>query len=122
MVLGTLLRATRQLNLTAQQQQSIKTLLMQARSESQSNAATAPDVTVIGNPGNAGYASAVQNMQTRAADRIQLESSLAANIYKNVLTDSQRQALPAVLADMQTKMQQRRASWLQQHPAANAGS
>jgi len=122
MLLGTMLRATRQLNLTPQQKQSIRTLLTQARNENKSNAAAAPDVTVLGNPGDAGYATAVQNMQTRAASRIQLESALAANIYKNVLTDAQRQALPGVLADMKTQMQQRRANWLQQHPAANAGS
>ncbi|HUI62446.1 MAG TPA: hypothetical protein VLX90_19620 [Steroidobacteraceae bacterium] len=120
MVLGTLLRATRQLNLTADQKQAIKTRLSQAHSQYKTLGAM-PDVTVLGNPGSASYASAVQNLQTQASGRIQAESRLAADIYTNVLTEAQRQQLPAVLANMQAKMQQRRAAWLQEHaPASSA--
>jgi Spy/CpxP family protein refolding chaperone len=108
-----LLRATRQLNLSADQKQSIKTLMMQARSQ-HGAVGTGPDMTVLGNPGDANYGTAVQSLQSRAASRIQEESALASSIY-NVLTPEQKQQLPTVLANLKAQAQARRAAWQAQH-------
>ena len=112
LLLGTLLRATRQLNLSAAQKQQIKTLLSDARGQSKA-AATAPDLTVLGNPSNSGYGAAVAALQTQASNRIENESTLASEIYNKVLSSTQQQQLPGVLAEMQAKLQQHRAAWLQ---------
>jgi Spy/CpxP family protein refolding chaperone len=119
MLVMTLLRATRQLNLSADQKQSIKTLLSQARSQRFAAAGGAPDITVLGNPGHENYATAVQGLQSNAASRIQRESELASSIY-NVLTTEQRQQLPTVLASMKAKAEARRAAWQAQHAASSA--
>ncbi len=117
---GTLLRATRQLNLTTDQKQSIRTLLSQARSQLRSGGG-APDMTVIGNPGDANFATAVQSLQSRASSRIEQQSELASNIY-NVLTPQQKQQLPTVLASIQAKLAQRRAAWQARHSASTTSS
>lgn len=124
MLVMTLLRATRQLNLTADQQQTIKSLLSQARSQQRSQhglSGNAPDITVLGNPGHENYASAVQSLQSNASTRIQRESELAGSIY-NVLTTEQKQQLPTVLANMKAQAQARRAAWQAQHAAGTAGT
>jgi len=111
---GVLLRAAHQLNLSADQKQSIKTLLMQARSAQRAAAGTGPDMTVLGNPGDANYASAMQGLQSRASNRIQAQSELASSIY-NVLTPEQKQQLPTVLANLKAQAQARRAAWQAKH-------
>jgi Spy/CpxP family protein refolding chaperone len=120
MFVGTLLRATRQLNLTTDQKQTIRSLMSQARSQFRSNGG-APDMTVVGNPGDANFASAVQSLQSRASSRIELESELASNIY-NVLTPEQKQQLPTVLASMKAKAAARRAAWQAQHSGGTTNS
>ena len=109
--LGTLLRATRQLNLTAEQQTSIKSIIQAARPARQAgDPLQHPSLTVLGNPGDPGYASAVQGAQTAAASRVQKESALAAQVYA-VLTAQQQAQLPTVLASIQAQQQARRAQW-----------
>src|SRR5581483_11201223 len=58
-MLGTLLRATKQLNLTADQQASIKTILSTARAQAKaahSGSHPPVDMAVLGNPGDPNYA------------------------------------------------------------------
>jgi Spy/CpxP family protein refolding chaperone len=121
MLVRTLLRATRQLNLSTDQKQSIKTLLSQARTTQRSAGATMPDITVLGNPGHEEYSSAVQSLASNASGRIQRESELASSIY-NVLSTQQKQQLPTVLANMKAQAQARRAAWQAQHASATTGS
>ncbi len=121
MFVGTLLRATRQLNLTAEQKQTIKGLIQQARSQSRSSATGGPDMTVIGNPGNSGFATAVQSMESRASTRIQQESELASSIYSQ-LTPQQQSQLVTVLQSLQAKAAQRRAAWQARHSGAASSS
>ena len=71
-------------------------------------------MTVLGNPGDANYGTAVQSLQSRAASRIQEESALASSIY-NVLTPEQKQQLPTVPANLKAQAQARRAAWQAQH-------
>jgi Spy/CpxP family protein refolding chaperone len=122
LLVGVTLRATRQLGLSAEQQQSIKSILSTARAQhEQAGAAGSLDLTALANPGDPNYATALQNAKTAAAIRIQSESALQEQIY-NVLTSEQKAKLPQVLADMKTKLEQRRAAWREQHEAPAAGA
>jgi Spy/CpxP family protein refolding chaperone len=122
-LLGMTLRATKQLNLTADQKASIKTILSNARAQAKAAHASgqaAVDITVLGNPGDPNYATALQGAKTLAANRIQTESELQGQIY-NVLTAQQKAQLPTVLAEMKAKAAERRAAWQQEHAGATAG-
>ena len=118
MLVGTTLRAVRQLNLTSDQQTQIKSILATARSQHQAAMAANPvDMTALGNPGDPNYAAALQSAKSRAATRLQSEVELQSQIY-NVLTADQKAKLPQVLADMKSQAEARRAKWQQQHNAA----
>jgi Spy/CpxP family protein refolding chaperone len=114
MLVGVMLRATRQLNLTTDQQTAIKGILSTARAQHQAAAGSAGDLVTLANPGDPNYATALQNAKTAAASRLQAQAELQSQIY-NVLTADQKAKLPQVLADMKSKAEQRRAAWLQQH-------
>jgi hypothetical protein len=124
--LGTLLRATKQLSgpyvLTSAQQAQIKNLLQAARPAHQP-ATQAPGlgITVTGDPGNGSYPTAVQNAITAATNRINKESTLAAEIYSHVLTNAQQGQLEAVLGSMQAKEQARRAAWAAKRASTGNG-
>src|SRR4051812_24727937 len=122
MLVGVMLRATRQLNLTADQEASIKSILSNARAQRQADAGTAPiDMTTLANPGDPNYATALQSAKAAAAARLQNEVQLQGQIY-NVLTADQKARLPQVLADMKSKLEARRAAWQQEHGAATSGA
>jgi len=116
---GTLLRATKQLNLTADQQSTIKSLVKSAHTHQGGAQGQGADETVLGNPSDPGFASAVQNAQTSAATRVQKESALAGQIY-GVLTTAQKNQLPTVLASLKAQDQARRAAWAAKHTNANS--
>jgi len=121
-MLGMTLRATKQLNLTAEQQASIKTILSTARAQAKAaHAANASsvDMSVLGNPGDANYATALQSAKSLASTRIQNESEIQGQIY-NVLTAQQKAQLPTVLASMKAQAAQRRAAWEQKHATGTA--
>jgi len=123
LLLGVTLRATRQLNLTPEQEASIKTILSNARAQAKAARASGQsqvDIAVLGNPGDPNYATALQSAKTLAANRIQTESELQGQIY-NVLTAEQKAQLPAVLASMKAEAAQRRAAWEQKHAPNSAG-
>jgi len=124
MLVGVMLRATRQLNLTTEQQANIKSILGNARAQHQAAAGTAGvDLMTLANPGDPNYAAALQNAKTAAANRFQSEVQLQGQIY-NVLTADQKAKLPQVLADMKSKAEQRRAARSQERgtEAGAAGS
>jgi Spy/CpxP family protein refolding chaperone len=120
MLVGMTLHAAKQLNLTAEQQATIKTIMSNAHAQAKAARASgrAPlDITVLGNPGDPNYATALQGAKTLAATRIQTESELQGQIY-NVLTAQQKAQLPTVLAAMKAKAAERRAAWQQEHAGA----
>jgi Spy/CpxP family protein refolding chaperone len=122
-LLGMTLHATKQLNLTAEQQASIKTILSTARAQAKAaHAAAAPaiDMAVLANPGDPNYATALQTAKSLAATRIQNESEIQGQVY-NVLTAEQKAQLPTVLASMKAQAAQRRAAWEQQHQSSTTG-
>jgi periplasmic protein CpxP/Spy len=121
LLLGITLRAAHQLNLTAEQQASIKTILSNAHAQAKAARAASGasvDMTVLGNPGDPNYATALQSAKSLAANRIQTESELQAQIY-NVLTPAQKAQLPTVLASMKAKVEARRAAWEEKHATGN---
>jgi len=118
MLVGVLLHATRQLNLSSEQQSQIKELLSAARAQHHSSE-PALDMTVLGNPADPNYSAAVQTARTRIDTRLQNEVELEGKIY-NLLTADQKAKLPQVLADMKAKAASRRAAWEQQHAAPSA--
>ena len=123
-MLGMTLRATKQLNLTADQQASIKTILSTARAQAKAAHAanaSAVDMTVLANPGDPNYATALQSAKTLASTRIQNQSELQGQIY-NVLTAQQKAQLPTVLASMKAQAAQRRAAWEQKHATGATGA
>jgi Spy/CpxP family protein refolding chaperone len=107
-LVGTTLKATKQLNLTAAQKTQVKTILHNAREQRKSEAG-AMDMTVLGDPSNPGYSAALQTMKTHAADRVQQASEIQSQIY-NVLTPEQKSKLPSVLASLKSKHAGRTAS------------
>ena len=125
MLVGVMLRATRQLNLTTDQQTAIKGILSTARAQHQAAAAAGGtagvDLMTLANPGDPNYSAALQNAKTAAATRLQKEVDLQGQIY-NVLTPDQKAKLPQVLADMKSKAEQRRAAWSQRHAAETQGA
>jgi Spy/CpxP family protein refolding chaperone len=108
---GGLLHAFHQLNLTAAQQQSVHTILAAAHSQfaAEHKAGGRPDFTVLSNPGDPNYATALQELQTHLANRIQEQSQTEQALYK-VLTPEQQQQLPQILAAMKAKMAQHSAT------------
>jgi Spy/CpxP family protein refolding chaperone len=123
-MLGMTLRATKQLNLTADQQASIKTILSTARAQAKAAHAAGGaqvDMTVLGNPADPNYATALQTAKSAASTRIQNESELQSQIF-NVLTAQQKAQLPTVLASLKAQAAARRASWEQKHAAGTAGA
>lgn len=124
MLVGMTLRATRQLNLTADQQASIKSILENAHAQAKAARASgeAPvDMAVLANPGDPNYATALQSAKTLASNRIQTESELQGQIY-NVLTAEQKAQLPTVLASMKAQAAQRRANWEQKHATGTSSA
>ena len=112
-----------QLNLTADQQASIKSILSNARAQAKAAqaAGTTTDMTVLGNPGDPNYATALQTAKTHASTRLQNESELQGQIY-NVLTAQQKAQLPTVLASIKAQAAQRRADWQQKHSSGSSSS
>lgn len=120
MLIGVMLRATRQLDLTPQQQDSIRTILSSARAQHQAGAAERPDLAALANPGDPNHAAAIQSARAAAAARFQSELDVQQQIY-DVLSADQKARLPQVLSEMESKARERRALWQQQHPAAEDG-
>jgi len=120
MLVGVMLRATRQLNLTPEQQTTIRGILSNARARHQETAGSV-DMFALANPGDPNYATALQNAKAAQAARLQNQIELQSQIY-NVLTADQKARLPEVLADMKSKAEQRRAAWLEQHAAGTTGA
>lgn len=98
----------RDLNLTPEQHQKIRVIVMTARLDALKQAGTHKpgDMQALMNPGDPGYKAAVEAAKKRAVDRIQRMSDLKQQIY-NVLTPEQRTELGQRIADWKTRMAQR---------------
>ena len=112
------------LNLTDAQKTQVKSILAGQKSQfqalrtsSQTNrealASTPPTET-------AAYAALIATAQKNAATRIQLTSETWTNIYQNVLTQTQRDAIPGVVAAAKAQREQRIEEWKAEHPSAGS--
>ncbi len=112
------------LNLTDAQKAQVKTIMTSERSQfqalrtsSQANhdalASTSPTDTAT-------YASLVATEQKNAAARIQLQSETWTNVYNNVLTQTQRDAIPGIVAAAKAQREQRMEEWKAEHPQAGS--
>jgi Spy/CpxP family protein refolding chaperone len=66
------------------------------------------------------YAALVATAQKNAATRIQLESETWTNVYANVLTQTQRDAVPGIVAAAKAQREQRIEEWKAEHPQAGS--
>ena len=70
----------------------------------------------------AAYAALIATAQKNAATRIQLESETWSNVYSSVLTQTQRDAIPGIVAAAKAQREQRMEEWKAEHPAAPGSS
>jgi Spy/CpxP family protein refolding chaperone len=112
------------LSLTDTQKAQVKTIFAGEKSQfqalrasSQTNhealASTPPTDT-------AAYAALVATAQKNAATRIQLESETWSNVYSNVLTQTQRDAIPGIVAAAKAQREERIEQWKAEHPDAGS--
>jgi Spy/CpxP family protein refolding chaperone len=98
--------ALRRLNLTHDQRDQVHQILSSARTQNDSlRQSVAQNFAALHNPGDPGYAAALQAAQTRASNMVTQRSQIEKQIY-GVLTPAQKSQLPQVLASIQTRMQQ----------------
>lgn len=108
------LRAVRQLELSDDQKQRIRSLVTTEREAARANGhARRAELSALANPGDPNYASAVAAAKAAAANAIQRRSDLDVQVY-GVLTPDQQAQLPKILADMRTRMEQHRLQRLEQ--------
>lgn len=100
-----LLGNLRELDLTEAQRETIHTIMEGARDQWQKPGGTGPGenpMAALENPGDPGYAAAVQAAKQRAAERIQTMSDLQLKVY-DVLTAQQKDAYSKLLADQKAR-------------------
>jgi Spy/CpxP family protein refolding chaperone len=71
-------------------------------------------------PTDSGYPALIQTAQTNAATRIRLESETWSAVYENVLSQTQRDAIPGIVAAAQAQRAERMAAWKAAHAQAAA--
>jgi len=109
------------LNLTDAQKTQVKSIMAGQKSQfqalrtsSQTNrdalASTPPTDTTA-------YAALIATAQKNAATRIQLMGETWSNIYQNVLTQTQRDAIPGIVAAAKARREQRMEEWKAEHPS-----
>jgi Spy/CpxP family protein refolding chaperone len=102
-----LVHALHELNLSDAQQQSVHSILANARTQFQAQRQTegTPNFAALANPGDPNHAAALQDLQSRMTARIQARDQVAQQIY-GVLTADQKSQLASILAAKQAKMAQ----------------
>lgn len=128
------LAAVRQLDLTPVQREQMRSIVLNAREavrmeraqEEQSGAAQhrRDDFAVLSNPGDPNYAHVVQQLKSRAAERVQQAIGRASDTEQklyNVLTAEQKAQLPKVLAEQRSRRQQRMQEMHRRHEGMPGG-
>lgn len=115
------------LNLTADQKAHIKSIMASQKSQfealresSKANRqalATTPPADQS-DPNYQAYQALIQTAQSNASTRIALMSSTWTQIYKNVLTQTQRDQIPSIVAVAQAARQSRMEEWKAEHSTA----
>lgn len=116
-----LLGALRQLDLSQDQWQKVRMLLMTARQVRGAQPRPSPaQLQALLNPGDPGHASALQAAKEHAAERLQRAAELQQRLYE-VLTPEQKTQLNQLFARAQTRLQQRSEHPRSEHPRDQAG-
>ncbi len=122
-----LLAAMHQLKLTPTQRDQVRTVVFDAMQAArrqrfeariQAGQAARENSAVLSNPGDPNYGRAVQQLKSRALERVQQSIQLATDTEQklyNVLTAEQKAQLPKVLSDMAARRQQRMAMRMRPH-------
>jgi len=100
-----LLGNLRELDLTETQREQIRTIMEAARDQWRKPEGAGPGtnpMAALENPGDPGYAAALQAAKQRAGERIQAMSDLQTKVY-NVLTAQQKSAYAKLLADKKSR-------------------
>jgi len=114
-----LLGKLRELDLTQAEREQIHTIMEGARSQwrkPQGAESGKNPMAALQNPGDPGYAAAVQAAKQRAGERIQAMSDLELKVY-NVLTPEQKGELSKLFADQQA----RSGKWQHDHKGRGPG-
>jgi Spy/CpxP family protein refolding chaperone len=108
------------LNLTPEQKSAVKTILEAEKSQFQalhaSVAANKKSLATTAPTDTAAYSALVTTAQENAATRISLETAAWSKIYSTVLTSTQQQDIPNIVAAAEAARQQRMSAWRAQHP------
>jgi Spy/CpxP family protein refolding chaperone len=108
------------LDLTDAQKAQVKSIMAGQKSQFQAlrtSSQTNRDALASTPPTDtAAYAALVATAQKNAATRVQLESETWSNIYSNVLTQTQRDTIPNIVAAAKAQREQ----WQAEHAAAGS--
>jgi Spy/CpxP family protein refolding chaperone len=112
------------LNLTDAQKAQVKTIMTGEKSQFQAlrtSSQTNHEALASTPPTDASaYAALIATAQKNAATRIQLQSETWSSVYSSVLTQTQREAIPGIVAAAKAQHEQRMQEWKAEH--ADAGS
>jgi Spy/CpxP family protein refolding chaperone len=107
------------LDLTAEQKASVKTILAGEKSQFETlHTSVKANMKALATtpPTSTAYTALVTTAQENAATRISLETTIWTDIYKNVLTDTQREAIPNIVATAETNREEKASAWHAAHP------
>ena len=112
------------LNLTDAQKAQVKSIMAGEKSQFQALRASSETnhEALASTPptDTAAYAALVATAQKNAATRIQLESETWSNVYSSVLTQTQRDAIPGIVAAAKARREQRIEEWKAEHEAGGS--
>jgi Spy/CpxP family protein refolding chaperone len=111
-----------ELNLTPEQKTQLKTAFADEESQFRTLRASMKanrQALATTPPTDSSYATLIETAKSNAATRISLESQLWTNIYQNVLSKPQREAIPGIVAAAQQQREAKMEAWKARHPQAN---
>ena len=112
------------LNLTDAQKTQVKSIMAGEKSQFEAlrNSSRTNREALASTPptDTAAYAALIATAQKNAATRIQLMGGTWTNVYQNVLTQTQRDAIPGIVAAAKAQREQRMEEWKAEHPSAGS--
>ncbi len=109
------------LNLTDTQKTQVKSIMAGQKSQFEALRASSKanrEALATTPPTDGGYPALIATAQKNAATRIQLMSETWSNVYENVLTKAQRDAIPGIVSAAQAEREERMQAWKAQHSGA----
>jgi len=109
------------LNLTDAQKAQVKSIMAGNKSRFEALRASVKanrEALATTAPTDPGYPALIETAQTNAATRIKLESETWSSVYSGVLTKTQQEAIPGIVAAAKAQRAQRMAAWQAEHSQA----